>query len=123
MSFALILVSICILFAAAGQILMKTGMRQIGEITNVRQLFDFSNIFSMFTNIYVVIGILCFASMIVLWLAAMSTLNISRMYPLTSLVYVITAIVAFIFLKEDISLLRWVGILMVVAGCFLVGLH
>jgi len=120
MSFALILVSICILFAAAGQILMKVGMRQVGEITTVRQLFDLSTVFRMFTNLYVVIGILCFALMIVLWLAAMSTLNISRMYPLTSLVYVITAIVAFIFLKEDINLLRWVGILLVVGGCFLI---
>jgi len=121
MSFALILVSICILFAAAGQILMKTGMRQVGEITNVRQLFDFGTISSMFTNLYVVLGILCFALMIVLWLAAISTLNVSRLYPLTSLAYVITAVVAYIFLKENIGLLRWVGIFLVVGGCFLIG--
>lgn len=121
MSFGVILVLICVLFTAAGQILMKVGMRQVGEITTARQLFDFGTLFNMFTNLYVVIGILCFASMIALWLAAMSTLNVSRMYPLTSLAYVITAVVALIFLKENISLFRWVGILLVVGGCFLIG--
>lgn len=121
MSFAPILVSICILFSAAGQIMMKFGMGQVGEITTVRQLFNFGTVFSMLTNPYVVAGILCFASMIVLWLAAMSTLDISRIYPITSLVYIVIAIAALIFLKEDISLLRWGGILLVMGGCFLVG--
>ena len=120
MSFASILVSICILFSATGQIMMKFGMGQVGEITTVRQLFNFGTVFGMFTNPYVVAGILCYASVMVLWLSAMSTLNISHMYPLASLVYVITAIAALIFLKEDISLLRWAGIFLVMGGCFLV---
>lgn len=55
-----------------------------------------------------------------LWLGALSTLDVSFMYPLLSLAYVITAIGAFIFLGETITMMRWMGIGLVIAGCFLV---
>ncbi len=122
MVFSLVLVFICVIFSAMGQILMRTGMGQVGEITSIQQLFNLGTIFKMFTNLYVVAGILCFASMIIVWLAAISTLKISFAYPLASLVYVITAIAALIFLKEDITLLRWVGIFFVAGGCVLISI-
>lgn len=121
MAFALILVSICIVFTVVGQILMKYGMRQVGEITTMQQLFNFNTILSMVTNLYIVGGVLCFGLMVILWLGAMSTLDISFMYPLASLVYVLTAIIALVFLHEDINLIRWAGIFLIVGGCFLVG--
>ena len=121
MSFALILVSICIVFTVVGQILMKYGMQQVGEITSMQQLFNFGTMLSIFTNFYIIGGILCFGLMLVIWLGAMSTLDISFMYPLASLVYVLTAVAACVFLHEGISLLRWGGILLVVGGCLLIG--
>ena len=121
MTFPLILIAICIVFTVAGQILMKYGMGQIGEITTMRQLLDLDLIFKMVTNPFIVGGVLCFGSMIIIWLAAMSTLDISFMYPMASLVYVLTAIVAMIFLHEHISLAHWAGLFLIVGGCFLVG--
>ncbi len=121
MAFALILIAICIVFSAVGQVLMKTGMNQIGAITNIHQLLNFRMMFSIFTNLCVIAGILCFVVQLVIWLAAMSTLNISFMYPLASLVYALTAIIALVFLHENISLVRWAGIFLIVGGCFLVG--
>ena len=121
MSFALILVAICVVFSAVGQILMKTGMNQVGEINSIQQLLDFKMLFSIFTNLYVICGLLCFVGQLVIWLAAMSTLNISFMYPLASLVYVLTAVIAVVFLHEDVSLVRWAGIFLVVGGCVMVG--
>ena len=121
MTFALALVSICIVFTVVGQILMKYGMQQVGEITSMQQLFNFHTILSMFTNLYIVGGILCFALMVIMWLGAMSTLDISFMYPLASLVYVLTAVAALFLLHEDISLIRWGGIFLVAGGCVLIG--
>jgi drug/metabolite transporter (DMT)-like permease len=121
MTFALILIAICIVFSAVGQVLMKMGMNQIGAITNIQQLLNFKMMFSIFTNLCVIAGILCFVIQLVIWLAAMSTLNISFMYPLASLVYALTAIIALVFLHEQISLVRWVGIFLIVGGCFFVG--
>jgi drug/metabolite transporter (DMT)-like permease len=118
--FALILVLVCIFGAAIGQIAMKSGMSQVGEITNVKQLLNPGTLFNIFTNPRVIAGILCYAIFAILWLGALSSLDVSLMYPLLSLAYVVTAIGALIFLKEDITLLRWMGILLVVGGCFLI---
>jgi len=118
--FALSLVAICIVFGAVGQILMKTGVSQIGQIGNLGKLINPSTVFSIFTNVYVIGGLLLYAIAFFLWLGALSTLDVSLMYPLLSLSYVVTAILGLIFLKEDITLLRWVGVMVVVAGCFMI---
>ncbi len=118
--FALSLVFISILCAAGGQIAMKSGMRQVGEIGSVGQLFNFGTIFRIFTTLPVLVGVFLYVISLFLWLGALSTLNVSLMYPLVSLAYVITAIVAFIFLKESITLLGWIGVLLVVGGCLLI---
>ena len=118
--FALSLVAICIIFGSVGQILMKTGMSQTSPIGDVGKLFNPSTIVSIFTNVYVIGGILLYAAAALLWLGALSTLDISLMYPLLSLAYVVVAILSLIFLKEDITLLRWVGIGVVIAGCFMI---
>ena len=121
MYFALTLVLICVFLSAIGQITMKSGMGQVGEISSVGQLFNRGTLFHMFTNPYVLTGVFLYGISLVLWLGAMSTLDISLMYPLASLAYIVTAIIAFIFLKEDVTLLRWMGIFMIVGGCFLIG--
>jgi drug/metabolite transporter (DMT)-like permease len=121
--FALTLVFICVLGASIGQISMKSGMNQIGEIGSLGQLFKFDTLFHIFTNPRVLVGILFYGISGILWLGALSTLNVSFMYPFMSLAYVITAIAAFIFLKENITLLHWAGILMVVGGCFLIAVQ
>ena len=118
--FALTLVFICVFGVAMGQITMKSGMNQVGEIGSVGQLFNLGTLFRIFSNPRVLIGIFLYGISGILWLGALSTLNVSFMYPFMSLAYVITAIVAFIVLKENITLLHWVGIFLVVGGCFLI---
>lgn len=116
--FALGLVMICITFGAVGQILMKGGMNQIGEINDFEGFININMIFCIVTNVYIFVGLLLYAISAFLWLGALSTLDVSYMYPLLSLAYVLTAILASVFLTENITLLRWVGIGLVVAGCF-----
>ena len=118
--FALILVAFCILGAATGQILMKSGMNQIGEIKSIGQLFNIDTLIRIFTNPRIIAGLLCYGVSLILWLGAMSTLNASFIYPLLSLAYVLTAIFALIFLKESINMFHWIGITCVVIGCFLI---
>jgi len=116
--FALTLVMICIVFGAVGQILMKSSMAQIGEINDLEGFINLNTIFYIITNVYVLSGLLLYAVSAFLWLGALSILDVSYMYPLLSLAYVITAMFAFVLLKENITLFRWVGIALVVAGVF-----
>ena len=118
--FAFILVTICVIGASLGQIAMKQGMNQVGEIGGIRQLFNFRTLLEIITNKYVLSGLICYGVIAILWLGAMSTLNVSFMYPLLSLAYAITAVIAVIFLKETVTIWQWAGILLVIGGCFLI---
>ncbi len=118
--FALTLVFICVVAAAGGQTAMRAGMRQVGEIHSIGQLFNPGTILRIFTTPAVLAGIFLYAISLFLWLGALSTLKVSLMYPLVSLAYVITAVSAFIFLGETITWLHWLGIFLIVGGCFLI---
>jgi len=51
-----------------------------------------------------------------LWIRAVASRNISFLYPLTALNYVIVTVGARIFFNERISFGRWTGITVVVLG-------
>lgn len=118
--FALTLVIICIFAGAAGQIFWKQAMSSMSKIDGLDDLLQLKTIWDIFTNKYILLGIMLYAMSVFLWLGAMSTLDVSFMYPLLSLGYILTAVLAFIFIGENITLLRWAGIALVVAGCFLI---
>jgi len=114
---ALILVLVCVVLVTAGQISMKSGMNSFENISTS----DFiKNIIQIVFTPLVILGILFYAIGAVLWLTAMSTLDISYMLPLISLGYVLTAIIALIFLAEKISFIGWLGIVIITFGSFLV---
>lgn len=118
--FALTLVLICVFAGAMGQICWKHGMTSMDKINEIDDLLQLETIFNIFTNKYIMLGLVLYGSAFILWLGAMSTLDISFMYPMLSLAYVITAILAFVFIGENITVVRWAGIALVVAGCFLI---
>lgn len=118
--FAMILLTICIFAGAFGQISWKHAMSNMDKIDNVNGLLKLDTIFNIMTNKYIILGLLLYGSAFFLWLSAMSTLEISFMYPMLSLAYVLTAVSAFVFLGEHISLTRWMGILLIVVGCMLI---
>jgi len=118
--FAIGLVLICVVFGALGQISMKAGMRQVQKINGFSDLLDPRTVIEIFSNIYVMGGLLLYMVSAFLWLGALSTLDVSSMYPLLSLAYVVTAVFAVSFLGEVVTLYRWAGIALVVIGCLLI---
>jgi multidrug transporter EmrE-like cation transporter len=118
--FALTLVLICVFAGAAGQILWKEGMSDLGRINGIGDLLQVKTVWDIFTNKYIILGIILYAMSVFLWLGAMSTLDVSFMYPLLSLGYIVTAILALVFIGENITLLRWAGIVVIIAGCFMI---
>ncbi len=64
---------------------------------------------------------LCFAVATALWLAALRTSDISYAYPLLGAGYVFVTVLAKWLLRERVSRLRWVAILIITAGVVMVG--
>lgn len=118
--FAITLVLICVLVGAFGQIIWKQGMSSMDKINGFDDLLKFKTISNIIINKYIFLGVLLYGFAFILWLSAMSTLDISFMYPLLSLAYVATAFMAIIFLGEHVSMFRWMGIIMVILGCFFI---
>lgn len=117
--YALIFLFAAILLGAFGQIAMKYGMNKVGEIT-ASSFFSLSGFFKVFGNAYVVLGVGLYIVSLLTWLIALSRLDVSFMYPLIAVGYVIVAMFAFIFLKENITLFRWIGIIFIVVGSYFI---
>jgi len=112
-----VLVIISIILAVTGQLLMKKGMMIFGSFP-INQLI--SNLIPMFLNPYVFFGFACFAASSIFWLAVLSRLELSLVYPMVSIAYVVVAIASVLFFKENVSLVRWMGILIIILGVFFI---
>lgn len=114
-----LLVGLCL--ESVGNVLLRKGMGQVGEVTN----FSISSLFNIFlrgvTNLTVISGIALDALFFVCFMIALSWTEVSVVLPLTAAGYITTALFAKLLLHEDISALRWVGTFVIVLGCIMVG--
>lgn len=114
----MIYVFISIIIAIAGQILLKTGISKIGKIEfSLTMLLPL--IIKILTNHFIIIGIICYVIGLFTWILALSKVPISLAYPLLSISYVIIVVISSIFFHEHISLIRWIGVGVIILGVFL----
>jgi multidrug transporter EmrE-like cation transporter len=66
------------------------------------------------------VALSCYALSVVVWIVGLSRLPVSQAYPVLSLGYIIAALLAWIVLGEVVSLTRWAGIAVIIAGVLLV---
>lgn len=107
MSYILIVSSIFL--GALAQVLMKIGTSKI-------QL----NLFNIFTNSYIIAGLSFYAISAVLWIFAISKVQLSIAYPMVSLGYIIVFVLSYFILGETISLLRVFGLFTIITGVLIV---
>ncbi|MBU0672903.1 MAG: EamA family transporter, partial [Candidatus Margulisbacteria bacterium] len=74
----------------------------------------------MFSNPFVFFGFACFGLSSIFWLVVLSRFEISFVYPIVSVAYILVAIASIIFFKENVTLVRWLGISVIVFGVFLI---
>ena len=111
------LLIISISLAIVGQLLMKKGMIIFGAFP-VSQLH--LKVIPMILNPYVFLGLAAFSVSAIFWLVVLSRLDLSLVYPLVSIGYILVALLSAIFFKENITLIRWIGIMMICAGVFFI---
>lgn len=105
-----------ILTNVAGNSFLTKGMHDLGDIGNS----PLALIGALFHPL-VAIGV----ALLIIWtlthMALLSWADLSYVMPVTALSYVVTAFAARIFLGENVSAARWIGIVLVTAGVALVG--
>ncbi len=114
-AFLLVFVAVC--FSVAGELLLKSGMNQAGVLS----LSNLPVIFARMVRIWQLwMGFASIGVGAVFWLAAISRVDLSWAYPLLAMGYVITLVFAALILREHVSLVRWLGAVVIVVGVYLI---
>ena len=99
--------------SVAGQLLLKMGMASVDSFA-----WTWSCIGRLFINLYLQVGLWLLIAANIFWLWLLNKYPFSIVYPLTSLGFVFSVISGMIVFHEHVSALHWVGVLLIMAGCF-----
>jgi drug/metabolite transporter (DMT)-like permease len=119
MSLAVAYILISVVTGAAGQLLLKRGMMQLGPLTlEADQLL--SLVWRLATSPYVLLGLAIYVGGLIFWLLALSRVDLSFAYPFASLSYVIMLLASWLLFQEQITPLRLAGTAVVCLGVLLI---
>jgi len=114
--------SLAIMFASLGDILLSKGMKSIGE-AKIRRLRDIPPLIrAVFTHRVVLLGVICMAFYFSAYMTALVWTDVSVANPLTALSYVLATGAAATFIRERVDALRWTGEMLSTTGAVLVSL-
>ncbi len=116
-----IVLALVVVLQVIGNVFLSRGMRQVGDTGPLSRaaLLDFS--LHTVTNPFVLLGVALLIAFFILYLTALSRLDLSFVLPMTAATYVLTALFSWLILRETISSARWAGTLAVTVGILLVG--
>ena len=109
-----------LLFEAVGVVFLSQGLHEIGEVKTVSPTEISRIIVRGVTNWNILLGTLLEAIFFGVLLYLLSQKDVSLIWPLTSLGFVLTALAARMVRHEEVSALRWVGVIIIVIGAALV---
>jgi len=108
-----------VLLNAVAQLLLKAGSRAVSGIA-----FNLNNAGTLFErmawNPPILAGLTCYAVSVVVWVMALSRVDVSVAYPMLSIGYVVNAVAAWLLFAEVLSSTRLLGIGVIIVGCWLV---
>ena len=116
----LVAMTIAAASAAFGQILVRRGMLQVGSLETYAVGPLVIYFWHALCNPYVIGGTILNAVFYFLFLAVLSWTGVTVALPMTAIEYGFGALLAVAILKETVPPVRWVGIVLVVAGVILI---
>ena len=112
----LIILIIGLVFESTGVVLLKKGMNQLGEVRQISVSEVVRVLKAGASNGNVLLGVLFEALFFACLLVLMSKSNISFLWPLTALSFVFATFAAILFLGEQVTPLRWAGVVLIMLG-------
>ncbi len=112
-SFSLLMTGV--LLNAGAQLLLKAGTNSVG-------VFEFSrdNIvpigWKLATEPHIIGGLGCYVISVIVWVMALSRVEVSIAYPLLSVGYVVNALAAWYLFGEAVTPMRLAGIAVIIIG-------
>ncbi len=117
-----LLVLSSVLLTSGAQILLKYGMtRPAIKIALADQASPLVSLQVIATSPAVLMGMACFGLSAVLWLFVLAKIPLSTAYPFIAVGIIITVVGGRFLFAEPVSLLKLLGIALVIAGVICVG--
>lgn len=116
----LLILLIGLVFEATGVVLLKKGITQIGEVKRITAAEVFRAVKAGVTNHNVLLGVFFEALFFACLLVLLAESEVSFLWPLTALSFVMTTFAALIFLGEKVSSIRWAGVVLIMIGAALI---
>jgi uncharacterized membrane protein len=117
MQYLIVLLSISL--GAVGQLFLKLAAMQ-AEKGVTEQIVGYYVRLLMIPYTY--IGAISYGLSFLVWMLLLRKYDLSFLRPLVGFGYIITSLLAWIILKEKVTVTRWIGIGLIVAGVYLVGI-
>jgi drug/metabolite transporter (DMT)-like permease len=112
----LLILLIGLIFESAGVVLLKKGISNIGEVKTVNAAEIVRTLKAGATSPQILLGVFFEALFFGCLLILMSKSDISFLWPLTALSFVFATLAAMLFLHEQVSATRWVGVVLIMVG-------
>jgi len=100
-----------VIINSTAQVLLKKGVVMLDFKQPIFSLF-----ISVITNWYIFGGAAIFVLSLTLWIYLLSQFDLSFLYPMSSLAFVVAALGGWMFLSETISFSRGLGIALIMMG-------
>ena len=113
----ILLLMASIFLAASGQVLMKWGAMRATPLEREGMV---PTLISLLTSPATLIGVGLYALSALLWLLAISKVDLSYAYPMVALGYVLVFVASYFFFHEPIPPLRLAGLAAIVLGVLLI---
>jgi drug/metabolite transporter (DMT)-like permease len=116
----LTLVLIAAVIGGTGHVLLAKGMKTVGDLTEAPSERLGGMVARALSNRWLLLGVALQATFFAMYLTLLSRAEVSQVLPMTAVDYIVVALLAYALLGEAVTPARWVGILLIVAGVFMV---
>jgi multidrug transporter EmrE-like cation transporter len=114
-AFALVMTGV--LLNAVAQLALKASVSDTGIISLDMQSL-MSSAGSLVTNLWLWVGLICYGISVVVWILALSRVDVSIAYPMLSIGYIVNAIAASHLFDEPLGISKVVGIGIIIVGVY-----
>jgi multidrug transporter EmrE-like cation transporter len=114
---AFVLVITGVLLNAAAQFALKASVRDLGAIA-LSLSGAVPTTLWLAAEPWLWLGLGCYAVSVVVWILALSRVEVSIAYPMLSIGYVVNALAAWAWLGESMNLTKMAGIGIIILGVF-----
>ncbi len=114
-----ITIIVTLILVTYGQLILKSEVNKLGPIPT-GSLNEITKYFiSAVSNLWILSGLFAAVFAALAWIATMSKFQLSSVYPLLSLNFVIVPLLSIYLFNESLNLFKIIGIIVIIGGVFI----